>query len=492
MVSKVNMEIKRKDQKIFKKICKYLLHFCCCFIIMFLLFYRRKNLKYFEIKNGKTYYNNLDMQKLAENFGTSTKIVFLDIIEKQIKTLKKCFGDAIKKVGYNGKFIYLNANKANYSSEMVFTAFKFCDGLETSSHYDLEYTHKLTNLFDEQNDKPIYANGFKTKGYLDKIVSMHKSGVKVVDIVDSMDELDYLLSKEYESPLEIGVRINLKGLYGHDGENDRFGLSKEELIEFKKKLQNQNKLKLTTIHFHQRGFSFEEDKFYQNITKACEKYAEFFKDFKTLTTLDIGGGTPWSYEGDFNYEEWSEKLIETLKDYFDKKQIKHPNLVIENGKYTMKDAIINLYEVIGRKKTNESFVWALLNTRLMEAIPEYYMCGEPMKFVPVNNIDAKMEKAKLAGITCDCDDVYAEDENFVMIPEKQKEKQIIAILGTGSYQESLTSQASVRHCLIPAEKRIVSFIQNGERKFLEVEQEQSAQNVFDLTKLNKKYLEQFS
>jgi arginine decarboxylase len=148
--------------------------------------------------------------------------------------------------------------------------------------------------------------------------------------------------------------------------------------------------------------------------------------------------------------------------------------------------------VIGRKKTNESFVWALLNTRLMEAIPEYYMCGEPMKFVPVNNIDAKMEKAKLAGITCDCDDVYAEDENFVMIPEKQKEKQIIAILGTGSYQESLTSQASVRHCLIPAEKRIVSFIQNGERKFLEVEQEQSAQNVFDLTKLNKKYLEQFS
>ena len=127
----------------------------------------------------------------------------------------------------------------------------------------------------------------------------------------------------------------------------------------------------------------------------------------------------------------------------------------------------------------------------MVALPELYMCGEPMRFVPINNLGAKKVRAKLAGLTCDCDDVYSEEGGFVMIPEKQKEKQYVAILGTGSYQESLTSQRSVRHCLIPSEKRIISFVKNGKRQFVETENVQTRQNVFKLANLSVKFLNQF-
>ena len=448
-------------------------------------------MNYFEIKNGKTYYNKLDLEKLCKQFGTPTKVVFLDIVENQIKFLKQTLNKAIKKTKYNGKFLYFNANKANYAAEMVYTASKFCDGVETSSYYDLAYTKKMLDSFDELKDKTVFSNGFKPQDYCDEILRVHRSGVKIVDIIDSLSELDYLLSKNYKSPLEIGVRVNLEGLYGHKKEYDRFGLSFDELKILKQKLKNQNKLKLTTVHFHQRGFAFEEDKFYQNIEKACQKYCEFKKDFKDLNTLDIGGGTPWSYENDFNYDLWAEKLMKTLKNYFDKCGISHPNLVIENGKFTTKDSIINFYSVVGVKKTDPKFLWYVLNTSLMVALPEYYMCGEPMKVVPIGGNTKKMQKVKLAGITCDCDDVFSGENKTLLLPEACGNDLNVAIIGTGSYQESLTSQNAVRHCLVPAEKRIISFVKNGKREFLEACDVQTVKDVFELTKLNKKYLSQF-
>ena len=446
---------------------------------------------YFEIKNGRTFYNGLDMEKLAKRFGTPTKIVFLDIIENQITKLKDSFSYAIEKNNYSGKFIYLNANKSNYSSEMVYVAAKHGDGVETSSFFDLALTQKLLKTFKCLEGKPIYCNGFKMPDYCDKIVAIHNGGQKIVDIVDDLGELNYLLSQKYKTPLEIGVRINLEGLYNHDKEHDRFGLSSKDLKEFSKILKDQNKIKLTTVHFHQRGFEFEEDKFYVNILKACEKYAELKKDFPSLTTLDIGGGTPWFYDVEFNYKDWANKLIAKIKEYFEEKHIEHPNIIIENGKYTTKDSIINLYRVAGVKNTDPRFSWYVLDASLMVAMPEYYMCGEPMKIVPVNNINEEKMKAKLAGLTCDCDDVYSGDNDYMMLPKITNKPQIIALLGVGSYQESLTSQNSVRHCLIPSEKRVISFMKNGKRCFVEVEQVQTFQNISKLTRLNKKYLEQF-
>ena len=450
-------------------------------------------MKYLETKDNKVLYNGVDLAAFAEKHGTPTKIVFLDIVENQIKFLKNTFDNAIKKAKYNGKFCYLNANKANYASEIVYTAFKYSDATETSSHYDLELSYELFKTFkNEAKDKFLVCNGFKTLEYTQKIYDIHTAGTKIIDVIDDLNELDYLLSKEYKYPMEVGLRINIEGLYGHKAERDRFGLSEKDLKVAVSKLKNQSKLKLTTVHFHQRGFEYEDDKFYVNINKIANYYASLKEDFASIQNLDIGGGTPWFYDDKFNYQKWANNLILNLKKFFDDKGISHPNLFIENGKYTTKDSIVNLYSVAGVKNTDPNFLWYILDTSLLMAIPEYYMCGEPMKFLALNNLESKKVKTKLCGITCDCDDIYFDQEKgYILMPKITDKKQYIGIIGTGSYQDSLTANAQIRHCLIPNEQKFVSFIKNGNRKFELVKNTKSPKEVFKDVDFDKKYLKSF-
>jgi len=448
--------------------------------------------KYLEIKNEKVIYNGVDLTDFAIKNGTPTKIVFLDIIENQIKILKDAFNQAIVRQNYQGKFYYLNANKANYSSEIVYTAGKFADGIETSSAYDLEYTCKLIKTMpDTLKNKLIVCNGYKQNDYLDKIISMHKSGHQIINVIDSLSELNYLLSIPLEKPLDIGLRISLSSKYGHNNEYDRFGLSEAELEIAKEKIKASKNLNLTTIHFHQRGFEYEKDKFYQNLNLVVNVYTQFKKEFPSIIHLDIGGGTPWFSNIDFNYTEWANEVLETLKIKFNENNIPHPNLIIENGKYTVKDSIVNLYKVVGTKNTDKNYTWYILNCSLLLAIPEYYACGEKMHIQALNHLNAQTISARLAGITCDCDDIYYEENGLISLPKVGQEPLFIGVLGTGSYQESMASRKGIRHCLIPEEARFISFIKNGERQFVLAEPLQSPEDIYALTKLEKENLNQF-
>ena len=68
-----------------------------------------------KIRNGELFYNNYSIKELANKYSTPLKVTFLDVIRKRISELKDAFSKAIKELNYDGSFIYLNANKANYS-----------------------------------------------------------------------------------------------------------------------------------------------------------------------------------------------------------------------------------------------------------------------------------------------------------------------------------------------------------------------------------------
>ena len=461
-------------------------------LILYITKIKEKTLKYLRTQDNKVIYNNVDLTKFAKENGSNCKIVFLDIIENQINTLKRSLDSAIKTNKYNAKFIYLYANKANYSSEMVYTAANAADGLETSSANDIEYTYKIYKNNTNLKHKPIVCNGFKTEEYILNIVKLNNLGFNITSIVDDLTELKSLLSKEYKTPLNIGFRLNLCNQYGHE-EYDRFGLTPDDLKIAKQLLKNQNKLVVSTLHFHQRGFSYEDDKFYININKIAQQYVELKNEFSTLQNLDIGGGTPWFYDQDFNYNSWANTLISQLKTTFTQNNVDCPNLIIENGKYTVKDSIVNIYSVKGVKNTDPNFSWYILDTSLMLCIPEYFACEEPMKFVPLNNLNNKLIKTRLSGITCDCDDVYFEkDKGYILMPQIKDEPLYIAIIGTGSYQESMSPQNSVRHCLVPNENKYVSFIKDGKRQFVQTNISQNVTQICKTNKISKKYLSQFN
>ena len=91
-------------------------------------------------------------------------------------------------------------------------------------------------------------------------------------------------------------------------------------------------------------------------------------------------------------------------------------------------------------------------------MPEMYALGEEIIVEPINNLNRETLKGRLSSITCDCDDVlYDKKKGYFDLPkfDINKEKQFVAILGTGSYQNSMAGKRGWHHCLLPEEIDVV-------------------------------------
>ena len=412
-----------------------------------------------EIKNNELYYNGYNLKDLAKKYGTPLKVTFLDVIKEHITSLKRDFNQAIKNTGYKGKFIYLNANKANYGKEEIEEAFKSADGLETSSYYDLLLTFKFFQKYPEFKNKYLVPNGYKPTEYIDEILKINDLGYHIIDIIDSVNEYEYL--KKKNPKLEVGLRIHVKALYAEEGEpieNDRFGLNDDEIDYILNDIKNTN-MTLTTIHFHQRGFDYEKDKFEENFLKVFNYYLKAKKLHNSVVNFDIGGGMPLPVAEGFDYLSFAEYIFNTLNKLAKENNVDVPNIISENGKFSQKDSTVNIYKVVGIKNT-DNYPWNIVDGSLLIALPEMYALGEPILVMPINNIGQNLYKARLAGITCDCDDVYyEEDKGYIELPKC--DELYIGCIGTGSYQNSMNGKGGVHHCLLPEEKDVIIYEKDG-------------------------------
>ena len=431
-----------------------------------------------EIKNNELFYNGYSLTALARKYGTPLKITFLDVIKDHIVSLKASFDKAIKKNNYPAKFIYLNANKANYGALEVIEAFKHADGLETSSYYDLLFTHELFNRYPEYKYKYIVCNGYKLDDYIGEIIKIHNEGIKIIDIIDSVSE--YVALKKSGLAIEVGMRIHIEAMYAEKEEeikNDRFGLMDSEIDYILNDIKNTN-LTLSTIHFHQRGFDYEEDKFEANFEKVFNKYyLKAAKLYKSVINFNMGGGTPLPVEEGFDYDKWANYVLNLIMKLCDKEGLPYPNLMSENGKYSQKDATVNIYKVVGIKYTDK-YPWHIVDGSLLISMPEMYALCEPIEVRPINGLGQEMVKGYLAGITCDCDDVYFEkDKGYINLPKI--DELYIGLMGTGSYQNSMNGKGGVHHCLLPEEKDLV--INDG--KITIRSELQSIEDIYKIMKL---------
>ncbi len=424
-----------------------------------------------EIKDGHLIYLGYDLTKYAEEYKTPLKICFLDVITKRVNTLKEAFKKAKNQLNYQADFVYLNANKANYGYKEIETSFHSADGLETSSCYDLKLTKKIMG----NSSKYLVCNGYKLQDYVDEIISAFDNGMNIIDVIDSLSE--YELLKKANKAIHVGFRIHIPSAYSV-GENDRFGLMDDEVAYILDDIKN-TKLVLKMVHFHQRGFDYEDEKFEYNFKLVFEKYyVPLAKKFNTIDSFNMGGGTPLPLDGDFDYDMWALKVLSLIQSISKANNIKEPYLFSENGKYSQKDATVTIYKVVGKKNTNK-YPWLIVDGSLLIAMPEHYALGEPIDVVPINGLDKPFGKYCLAGITCDCDDVFFNHEKgYIELPNL--DNQYIALLGTGSYQNSMNGKGGVHHCLLPEEKDLIIYSMNNKEI---VEVRKPLQQIEDILKL---------
>jgi diaminopimelate decarboxylase len=198
--------------------------------------------------------------------------------------------------------------------------------------------------------------------------------------------------------------------------------------------------------------------------RALELFAKLKVKNPGLDTLDVGGGAGVPYEKKKKYytaKSVVSHLIRAAKKQSERLGIKHPNLIVEWGRYVAAPSQITIYKVITEKRieNKSDTLWYSVDGSFINDLSDTWAIHQKWHVVPVNEMNKiKMKKVWLAGSSCDSDDRYTGGD-YILLPRFEDIDELyIAVFDTGAYQDPLASH----HCLLSSPAKLVAA--NGEIK----------------------------
>ncbi|MCL5666430.1 MAG: hypothetical protein M1383_01535 [Patescibacteria group bacterium] len=179
----------------------------------------------------------------------------------------------------------------------------------------------------------------------------------------------------------------------------------------------------------------------------------------------MGGGAGVPYEKRkhfYSAKNLIHHLVKTAKNTCDRLQVRHPNLIVEWGRYVAAPAQITIYKILAEKTVENkgNNKWYVIDGSFMNDLIDTWAIHQKWHVVPVNYMNTrKLEKVWLAGASCDSDDKYTSGGGYILLPRLSETDELyVAFLDTGAYQDSLASH----HCLLSSPAKLIA--QNGEIK----------------------------
>jgi len=420
------------------------------------------NTQYFDIsqdgelivREGNYQYNIYDIIK---KYGTSTEILFPTIIENRVRDLIDTFNAYIKVLGYKGRFFYHYAMKVNQNKEVVLPAVAEGANLDVASANELYLVKRMIEQEKFNTKIRVVCNGPKTQRYLALIEELRNKGLLITPIIEDYGELEQL--KKFKG--EVGARVNLNiKINSHwDKKFNRFGFTEEELLKLGK-IRN-----LAILHYHISSQIEKIDGLVKPLKRALELYARLREKNPALDTIDMGGGAGVPYEKKKHFytaKSLIQYLIKTAKKHSDRLAVRHPNLIVEWGRYAAAPAQITIYKILAEKtiKSRSDKKWYVIEGSFMNDLIDTWAIHQKWHVVPVNYMHArKLQKVWLAGSSCDSDDKYTAGGSYILLPRfADCDELYIAFFDTGAYQDSLASH----HCLLSSPLKLIAA--NGEIK----------------------------
>lgn len=274
---------------------------------------------------------------------------FPHLIKKQIRTLYSHFDNAIKQNNYQGNFNAVFPLKVNQFPEVVEAittqgkAFNY--GLEAGSKAELILAMSKT-----PEGANITVNGFKDKEMITLGFIAAQSGHNITITIEGLGELETIIEVASECSLKvpnIGIRVRLhsagSGVWAKSGGMDaKFGLTSTEIIEAIALLREANLLQhLSMIHFHIGSQMSDIAPLKKALREAGNIYAELKKMGAVgLDNINIGGGLAVEYNQhahlnsrNYSIEEFSNSVVFLLGEIMNAKNVTHPNIFTESGRY---------------------------------------------------------------------------------------------------------------------------------------------------------------
>ncbi len=418
----------------------------------------------FELKNETLVFNGIELSKMIRKYGSPLNIIVLPKIGQQIEKAKRLFNAAIQKNNYQASYKFCYCTKCNHLYPIVNEVLKNNSNIETSSEFDIDL---ILNLLDKKKislTTEIIHNGFKTKNYLKKIALLQKKGfVNSIIILDNEEEIRQVKKIFTTQKVKIGLRMAIHQPKGTFYKTSRLGVPPDDILNFfETEIKNCPKVELKMFHFFIDSGINDSPYYWAEFEKAIELYCSLKASCKDLEAINIGGGFPVQNDLNFsyNYELIASKIVEKVASICDQKNINHPDIYTEFGKFTVGESSAIIFEVLAQKKQNPEEIWYIINNSLMNTIPDSWTIDEKFIVLPINKWGDNYQAVNLGGISCDQYDYYNKDaENkAIKLPVLSPNNSAPIYVGffhTGAYQDTISGYGGVKHCLIASPKQII-------------------------------------
>jgi arginine decarboxylase len=408
----------------------------------------------YEVADGRLFYRGLDVLALVERPvfvngrlerpATPLYVRRLSALRENYEYLRAVFAAAKAQVGYPRDMLIAYASKANPSAPVVKTVLQAGAAYECSSAFDVDVVrHAAANGWLDRS-RPILANGFKIPRYANTLLRLRADGFEnIMPIFDDLEELELFAAAGL--PFEVGLRARTLS-----DQPNRFGMDSETLRYAAERLAALPHLRLTTYHAMQtvsaaRGLGYQNGLIY-----SLRGYAALWRVAPTLHRFNFGGGLPARYSG-MNFEAWMRQTLGTIMAVCAEEGVPVPDLIFETGRYMVQDHAMRLFKVVKTRMGSDGVPYYMIDGSIMSSFPDAWALGETFTVLPVNNWEGEFVQARLAGLTCDHDDVYPTrrmDSKPLLLPAKA-DGLIVGFFECGAYQETLGGRRGAHHCLLP-------------------------------------------
>jgi arginine decarboxylase len=419
-------------------------------------------------RDGRLFYEDLDLtqlllggrqdQGLGRTLPSPLEIVYLSKVRQRVKELPRIFAEVAAEIGYQGRFHYAYASKANTAEEVVRAA------LEAGAHYEMssQVDTVIAKLMQEAGhltpDRMVIANGFKPagSGYAHSLVELKKVHDNLIPILEDLVELAPFI--EAGVPFDVGLRLKCYGHRNHtsktpiDSGNSRFGLQVDELWRAADIIAAAPLVNFKLLHAMIGSQLTNEHEWLSALKPAIDLYARLRQRHSELSIFDFGGGVPapMTLNFHFDYAGFARQLMTAFQEACGRYDVPVPDIMGEMGRYTTTEHGAHIFRVLTIKNNGSTLPWYVIDGSIMTSFPDVWALGEHFIVLPLNHLDKPFQRVQLGGLTCDSDDVYPPKSSVspLYLPVETRDL-CVGFFSVGAYQEMLGGVRGSKHCVLP-------------------------------------------
>jgi len=409
----------------------------------------------FQLLDNRLFYKGLDtlpLSQLSDEMPAPIYVRHLPSLRDNVAQLQSWFDIAKVHTGYAGDLTIAYASKANPSQPVVRTLLQAGTAYECSSNYDIEVVRHAAAQGWLNTDRTVFINGFKLPVYTRNVLQLRREGfAHIVPIFDGIEEIAPFADSGLT--FDVGLRSRTDS---NAEEVNRFGMDNDAMAEAADQIGLTANLRLTTFHAMQTVSASRGLQYMTAVMHSLRSYARLRRIAPTLCRFDIGGGTP-ARNADMDHQDWMIQLLQMINEICDQEGVPVPDLIIESGRYLVQDHAFRLFHVFKTKSAEDGIPYYMIDGSIMSLFPDAWALGDTFTVLPVNGWDGEFGAARLAGITCDHDDVYPTHRMAdvpLSLPVETADL-IVGFFDCGAYQETLGGRHGAKHCMLPEGPEII-------------------------------------